>query len=89
MQAWLAAAPAERALAVRRAVVLTHADWLERIECPAELYDLAVWSLSGLILPTTAARAACTAAAELAIVCAVWPGPVDLALRAPRLRRLP
>jgi hypothetical protein len=83
IEAWVTAGPGavERATAVRSAVLLAHADWLHRMQDQYEVRDLAPWCPAGCVLFAPAARTASIAAAELAVVCAVWPRPIDAALR--------
>ena len=83
IDSWAHAATLDQAHAVRNAVVTAHADWLQRIAGPAELHDLALISITGLVWPAIAARAAGAAAAETAILVAIWPRPIDQALGRP------
>jgi len=73
IEAWAAAAGPAPARAVRFAVLEAHLHWLHRTADEHELHDLAPWSVSPTIVPSDAAAAARTAAAELAIICLVWP----------------
>lgn len=80
IEAWAVAAPDASARAVRFAVIEAHGHWLHRTADPAELHDLAPHALTGLVLASTASRAASAAAAEVAIVCEIWPRSIDAAL---------
>jgi hypothetical protein len=55
VETWAVAAPVGRAHVVRCVVPLAHGDRLFRIAHPAELHDVALWSLTGLSLPSDAA----------------------------------
>ncbi len=81
IKVWLYAAPQECAVLVRYSVLRAFAEWRDLVVTERELHDLVPWAPSGRIEPGAAARAASDAAAELAVVCAVWPRSVDAALR--------
>lgn len=81
IETWIRADPALRSCPVREAVRLAYWDWLERMPAERELRDVADFSLSGVIMPTRAAQAASVVAGELAVVCLVFPAPVDAALQ--------
>jgi hypothetical protein len=81
IEAWGVAATEQSACRVRGALVKAHCDWLERVAQPVELHDLAPHALTGLVYATVAARAASAAAAELAILCEIWPRSIDAELR--------
>ena len=67
--------------AVGSAGIAAQRDWLVLVLLPWELHHGAPYRRCPMIFPGAAARAAGIAAAEVAVVCRIWPDSLDEVLR--------
>lgn len=79
--AWSERAPVKHVQDAGQAGLDAQLYWLGRVHSRIERSDLAPWCEDGWIVPRIAAKAAGKAASELAIICAIWPTPIDDVLR--------
>ena len=87
--AWFARAKPREIAGVRAACEQAWTVWIARLPCLAELVDCAAWCPSGLLDAHEAIHAASNAAAELAVVVAIWPATPGRGLRRVAQRRRP
>jgi len=66
---------ADRA-AVERACWEAVPAWTAQLRVFEELLDCASWSATGMLIERDAIQAAASAAAELEVICQVWPTPL-------------
>ncbi len=84
--AWQEWAAPESVMEVARVGIAAMEDWAERITSPIERSHLGQYCLIPLLFPLTVAERAANCAVEVAIVCSVWPEPLDGILRSGRIR---
>ena len=80
-EAWWGAASAESVEAVTHVACMAMDDWVNRAGLAIELADLQPWRRSAACIcvdcAVRAAEAAALAAAEVELVCLIWPWPLD------------